>query len=825
MKYITILLFLFPVISFSQGKLVVKSSKSKKHISTNTINIEDSNDTVRASIIGVESSTSGQVLQSNGDGTVSWIQQQITTTQDTIQGGYLQLRVLDSDSLSSIIYLHDWTYTAPNDSIMTTLGGIFCKSIDNSETENGATVIIALDGQVWLRDSEKTYVDPRWYEGGGYDFSGTEYTDFLTSKEGIYNDRDRLQESIKLANASNVREVIIPQGSWEIDYEIELEKDIHVSGMGEYSSYITRPNQPNILATSNGGSNTITVDGVERLRVGQTLWFLDTTAPNGGLAYAENQEGTGSEAKVVITNISGNTITTNTTIPAVVQSGWRVIINSRMFVVSTGKEIGSPKFSDLTIDGNKNNNAYTLDWRALTTMNLRSSDKFIFRDITFVNIPSENIIVDYVDAYNLKGFDLNGSLFHLSNDDPSEAKYTNTLINVQLDGVNQGGNTLMNHSEAAITYSVNTAPIVLQNCVFRNGNEAVIGNISDNDQLPIKILGCSFYNFTANSSQGQGFAMNTNSYKEFFEISNSTFENCGYIQILGDDAEAGDGFYYGLFANNTLINTRLRITNSANINFVGNNFEMRNGEGFTGFDDQPFPSNAYVYIQLSHDIYWTNNHIIGLDTIDSNAETGLYIDVFTGGTIDTFPVSKVRNIYIEGGTIKKFRYNLRTSNSFAPDYDFVVENFTVKGLTIDTYKDSLFTTGNAYGMQVPAGAYVSNCVVNVSEVSGQNSNSYPVMLYGVSGAIDSLHTGAVFINNWINGSANDLNSIRLGTTSGTERSQYNIVFHNNFLSVGAEDDTEGNTDFTSFTNFIIDSNLFPNLTHPRNLPLKRKYQN
>lgn len=104
----------------------------------------------------------------------------------------------------------------------------------------------------------------------------------------------------------------------------------------------------------------------------------------------------------------------------------------------------------LVFDGNRSEYTLNFDWRVNTSIQWPTNTGSVIDNCRFYNIPSENVFLCGTRVINSKGAGFNGSVLHFScnaTGSPTEVLYND------FSQLNQVGNDLMQHSEAAMTFS------------------------------------------------------------------------------------------------------------------------------------------------------------------------------------------------------------------------------------------------------------------------------------------------------------------------------------------------------------------------------------
>lgn len=137
-------------------------------------------------------------------------------------------------------------------------------------------------------------------------------------------------------------------------------------------------------------------------------------------------------------------------------------------------------------DGNSACNSYNHDWRENNSLLLRGANTI--RNSVFLNSPSEAITTcGAVVADNIAS-NLSGSFIHKSCSavsEPFDIVARNYIHNVNIEG-----DTVMQHSEGALTLSANAGRIMSVGNSFIDGNEGVFGYGNEDDEDSSGIYDC-----------------------------------------------------------------------------------------------------------------------------------------------------------------------------------------------------------------------------------------------------------------------------------------------------------------------------------------------
>lgn len=140
-------------------------------------------------------------------------------------------------------------------------------------------------------------------------------------------------------------------------------------------------------------------------------------------------------------------------------------------------------------DGGNDCNGYTHAWTQNNTLAIRGDA--IVRNCQFTDTPSENLTICGGTFEGNTATGLQGSFVHKScgTDGPIDVLSGNSV-----DGVNLAGDSVMQHSEGAVTLSQYAGHIMMTGNDFSNGGEAVIGD-ANADAVQIVVVGDSYDTF------------------------------------------------------------------------------------------------------------------------------------------------------------------------------------------------------------------------------------------------------------------------------------------------------------------------------------------
>jgi hypothetical protein len=146
-------------------------------------------------------------------------------------------------------------------------------------------------------------------------------------------------------------------------------------------------------------------------------------------------------------------------------------------------------FDSVLFDGARDCNGHTHASVVNTMLGLRGGH--VVRNSAFVNASSENVVQCGIAMIGNVAQDLNGSFAHASCT-PAWRDYfrTDTFINNHLTNVNEAGDAVMGHSEAAWTMSAACPFMALTGNTIIGGGEAVYGWAQPDDFGMLDVGGC-----------------------------------------------------------------------------------------------------------------------------------------------------------------------------------------------------------------------------------------------------------------------------------------------------------------------------------------------
>lgn len=664
-----------------------------------------------------------------------------------ILGEYTALRALTSYP-HDVVAVADFTYNGPDGNEYTTLGGIFKRVATG--TENGGTIIEATNGDIWEREWDKINGRPEWWEVGGYDINGNNYVSKLTSANGIYNDTDRLKNAAKVV--SNLQ--LYPNKNYTVDAGVRVVSET-VTGNNATLTRVTTPASLT-TTTSSTGAFTVTVADASLYRVGQTIFFVNPGAVNGGQAFDEN---VGIINNHIITNIntSTNVITFLNALTGNVGIGWKVILNFTLLDFSNQTDNGAVSVKNLNFNGNRAGNNHCYDWRYGDDIAANNTDnKIVIQNCHFKNTVVECIVYGKLHVLDCSFENLGGSFVHVSSSTQNEALVI--VQNCHGTTSNQVTNALTGHSEATITSSVNTTHVRIIGCNFRDCDESIV-TMDSSDDFDLIMSNNHFKDYKYVIYGGTGAAIKV---EKKVKINNNTFDNCGpiYIGSASPSTIYEDTATSHIAINdNTFINSTMKMEHVGYINIVNNNFY---------WDNSKTPKYDYTTNSLSAQQGF--NHFIHFDRLyiqnnvfeypnvhNANTQYGLMLQHNnivrkTSAGSDTEYLF-AQDVKVNGNTFAGFKYAITTIYSTSPQYANLV-----KQAVGWEYKNNIIYMSRNTGANNGVGIFVDPGVVCESNTIYTNSTipCYAGIIVAGVNSTGNAHNrllGGIAINNKILGCA------------------------------------------------------------------------
>lgn len=177
-------------------------------------------------------------------------------------------------------------------------------------------------------------------------------------------------------------------------------------------------------------------------------------------------------------------------------------INFFWILSETGYPEESCSFTNLTFDGNRDNNIGSYSWLLNTAVMQLSKGTTRYRNCKFINSPGETIVGHNADIRNCTFFNLNGSAFHTSADKVycTESELHSYLFDNLFENTNQISTIITGHSEGVITHSDSGGYYTAERNTFTNVGESVLGALYPSNSL--HDWGTSDILFTGNTING-----------------------------------------------------------------------------------------------------------------------------------------------------------------------------------------------------------------------------------------------------------------------------------------------------------------------------------
>ncbi|MFZ1704457.1 MAG: hypothetical protein WAT79_08915 [Saprospiraceae bacterium] len=710
---------------------------------------------------------------------------------------YTALRALDNYFHNTVV-VDDFSYTGPDGNPYTTLGGIFIKV--TAGTENGGTIIVSTNGDIWERVWNKIEVQPEWWECGGFNYLGKNYIDRFTGTvsgavngviemDGVYNDCDRVR------NASIVggENAIIKLGALVKEYDIDINIPIFKHQIFDMNGVVFKRSNtetPDILSSSGltpSGINII-VSSTGGYRLGQSTIMLNTTATYDGQGYNENYNqnpgGTGIIYAIVGTTISLSQLGASTPVNAILC----------LEVTMLGKQIGD--FGNIVIqngnfDGNNTNGSnplygngmsFSADWRFNYTIELgNQTNNALISNCTFKNTPAENITFAAGTIEKCTYNDLGGSFVHISSGDTTTTGIS--IVNCKGVGSNLIGNQIMYHSEAVITYSANPQNCKIINCKFEDGYENIFGPVTE--YCNVNITSSTFINFNHIVVVSVGGFPNQS---QEFKITNSTFLNCKDLLITSSVTHP---FKNILISNNYFENTRFYFV-WVDGALISNNI-IKNTTSLipNTFSSGIAASKSQITLWECSNVSIQENKLIAKRSLDVECIGG--ISFFTNfpeqSTIDSdYFLSS--NIVIKNNNVENYKRGI----GYWSDVWFVREKEWIGWIISDNIIKMCqdyngITEQWSFGIYSEPGYIVSNNIIYEGYLHPSNRNylSYPIVANGIDDQLDGANEksklrGSVIYGNKIISNSIANYSIALGTYAYGIYNFYNVSLINNIIS-------------------------------------------
>ena len=566
---------------------------------------------------------------------------------------HAELRALTTGTYEhELVAVKDYSYVF-NSITYFTKGGVY-RQVSNG-TENGATLIVDASGRKWALDWDGVTVFPEMFVVGGYDSRGRVYVDKnvisdlaqpandFIFHDGIYNDRDRIQNAIDLVGLSKLFHLNLGTNKeYLIDKALScyslLLQDRNGIIEGNHAT-LKRSDSPLTTTASWAltASTTITLADASNYRVGQNICVLNTAKPNGGFGYNEFK-------LYAITGISGNIASVKflTGDTSSIASPAPVILETTL--LENKGYTGEITVQNLNVNGNKLNGGagtrYTKDWRFNNGLKLGTGvDKFLVQNCKFWDAPSENVMGTFGAMRDCSGVNLDGSFYHYSMSTPSHS-LANRLKGVVIDscfvdGVCLSTDAVSDHCEAVITPSLYCEYVKIVNCTFKNGAEWIFqfDPITANTDQKYVISNNVFENFKSIVKQINGVAGFDNR-SDGLSITGNTFYNCGdmvfYDKGTLKNVYTGYSFNDININSNIFVGSRFYFNSCTNLNFQNNKVLFRDelactypDFGRAEIDSNP-PLSAITFSKCQK-FKFTGNTVENQRTDNEKLSVGVYV--------------------------------------------------------------------------------------------------------------------------------------------------------------------------------------------------------
>ncbi|QCW99670.1 hypothetical protein FGM00_05990 [Aggregatimonas sangjinii] len=153
-----------------------------------------------------------------------------------------------------------------------------------------------------------------------------------------------------------------------------------------------------------------------------------------------------------------------------------VVFNTTPLIAILNNTVNGTIISNVTFDGNEENNNETNDWRINTGLALSGKDQIV-ECSSFINSPGESMIGHNVTVRNTTGENLFGSFFHAS------ALESGTILieNCSTNDTNKAPFGTNGHNEGTITLSNNSGNLTIKDSNFTLGGQSAWGVIAEDD--------------------------------------------------------------------------------------------------------------------------------------------------------------------------------------------------------------------------------------------------------------------------------------------------------------------------------------------------------
>lgn len=722
-------------------------------------------------------------------------------------GGSTDIVVIpDYDSLrnytaTDLAYVSNFTGMTDGDTAIT-VGGLFYKSTGG--TEDGAVTIVG--SATWKRFWDETNVKPEWWEIGGYDADGVDYTSINSSSAGIYNESDRLRSAARLGGTGVDYYVQLqPLKTYEID--LPLPPCLIKGGFATIKN--KREYQSALTAQASSGQANVTVSDASGFRVGQYIVIADISSSTGGKGYTHNNYQLGEAADAYITGISGNTITLSENLTVTMDIGDIMSNLQPMCRYSSGDK--NIVFRDLVIDGNRRSDQASQDWRV---------GDVVFGSTQDGNITLENCTVKNTRGSGLKGANIRinggswtstgGGVIHQSDASSDDNGFV-WIQNVFMDSIGIFDTDTNSHEEAIFVFSANSSNVFIDNVKANNVFNAVFGNVELSQDYNIRVTNSIFtggddgtdddvspqYIFRADLT---GDPLESSD----IILDNNEFVNLGDIVVLGDGIN--DVQARGIkITNNKFVNCRIYMIAPHNVDIIGNEFiELKDFSGFARLchAESGNGRSAFIYLNAPNYCRINENKIVGDTFYNEFADYGIHIqrsgqywrDINTGSNTLVY---KSSHIEIKENTITGVTYGIghlaryfdANSTYNSPANDGYHIGWNIDNNFIHLEKNAQTTSGTStrffWGIEGSPGFHITNNKIFLPDSNQIYGVPRGILITGLPSGLDTTLMGATIMHNQIFTRTSSEVAIDCALNAGQDRN--NIVAYN--IYQGALQDT------------------------------------
>lgn len=603
------------------------------------------------------------------------------------------------------------------------------------ESENGATVI---DG--WRRVFDGKHYKPEWFEIGGKDMNGASYNRLTGTGIGSWG--KAIAQICRLAGPDAIIDYK-PGFQYPIDRLIPIKQNqVHSGG------YLKRAAPVWTLLSNNEaiGSTTIEVADASSLQAG--MLFLIKGAGTDG-SHGDNSNGTTGVEWHEILSISGNTLTISGSVYRIEKAmlAGDTLITVAPLLYRENSILGASDSDyivicrDMTFDGNYPQNNKIIDYQQPPTIGMYDG-YVIANNCTFMNIPGENIYTAGGSITDCFADSIQGSFGHgTANLSTLDSIYHEFVVtNLKARDVGWGQAELQGHSEGRLwTNSTKTKNARFINCTMINSSRGTgrgksIWNGNQDDGI-IQVIGGYYKNSTGIMDLSGGDSLTAKG--RMVIIQNAKFDNCGYLQITGNDVKRGNGLKSVSLLNNDFTNTRSYFDQIAVLDIIGNKFHSDSANNVindsrasgTGTTTWFFGTGQWTMLFLTANMDRVNidgNYFEGYrnDSLLNGVQLTLNDSTYRKEGTQMTDYYYCRSLNFSNNTIENFRYLTALSQtSFAKQTDWRMDNN--KGYIL-WHPD--YVSDYTYGLLIPPGANGNN---NWFITPYMNNYSFPYIVYGV----------------------------------------------------------------------------------------------